>query len=440
MRYKILRLVSAIIIFWNIAPLSSLCAPFKEFTPPTRITVRVYRLFSSGTSTGTLCLYNDTNYGCTTFVGDANHPYPYGDNNPVTIPIETDYLLDVVPSEVSVEAFHPTAVQAQAIAARSYAYWHLNHGYVVDNSSQFQVFVPYAFEALPSADSPNFPNNLSSPCASTNLNRDQRVVCDAVSHQYYISYGTYPNDDSPAFTEYFLDIRNRTISSTLPYLVDVPDPISCHPEIRNRGHGHGMSQNGAGRWARGNLSFNINKNLGSWSVRYRHPAQILAHYYTGIHIRNAHNANARLTPEYRWNPLKVEWQTPDGTPPTFCGTASYTIRIWIQNTGTTPWSFKDVALRYRWFLPDNTVVDPGIGATIPTTLAPGKDITVTLTVNTLPSPPLTGHYILSFDMYTQDHGGYFSEREPGRPWYRYDVPVVFCPRFLPYIRKAQPVY
>ena len=52
MRHKILRLVSATIIFWNITPLSSLCAHFKEFTPPTSVIVKVFKLFSSGASSG----------------------------------------------------------------------------------------------------------------------------------------------------------------------------------------------------------------------------------------------------------------------------------------------------------------------------------------------------------------------------------------------------
>ena len=83
--------------------------------------------------TYTLCSPGDISYGCTAI---SSRSYPYS-ANPVTIPIETDYLLDVVPKEVSVEAFHPTAIQAQAIAARSYAYWHIRQGSTINNSTQF---------------------------------------------------------------------------------------------------------------------------------------------------------------------------------------------------------------------------------------------------------------------------------------------------------------
>jgi hypothetical protein len=180
--------------------------------------------------------------------------------------------MDVVPKEVSVEAFHPTAIQAQAIAARSYAYWHIRQGSTINNSTQFQVFVPYAFEALPPI---TFPDNLDNPCASSNLNNNQRIVCNAVAARYYIAYGSYPNDNLPAFTEYFADIRNRTISGGQPYLVAVDDPISSHPDIVQDGHGRGISQKGASRWVRGNLSFSINRDLGAWSVRWERVEQIL---------------------------------------------------------------------------------------------------------------------------------------------------------------------
>ncbi len=258
---------------------------FASFNPPSHITLRVYRLESSGAlwvnpATGTyhLCSSNDTYYGCTAI---SSRPYPYT-NNPITIPIETDYLLDVVPREMPVDPFHPTAIQAQAIAARSYAYWHIRQGSAINNSNQFQVFVPYTFEALSST---TFLDNPSDPCASSNLNRYQRIVCGAVARRHYIAYGTYPNDDLPAFSEFFADIGNRTVNGGQPYLIAVDDPISSHPDIVPDGHGRGMSQKGAGRWARGNLSFNMNRDLGAWSVRWERAEQILVHYYTGVHIR-----------------------------------------------------------------------------------------------------------------------------------------------------------
>ena len=322
-----------VIVLWSTMLPSSIAAPMSSFTPPTNITVRMYRLFSEGGSTGILCSSNDTSYGCTAFVGDSGHAYPYGTNNPITIPIETDYLLDVVPSEVSVEAFHPTAIQAQAIAARSYAYWHINQGSTINNSTQFQVFVPYAFEVLPPT---TFPDNSGDPCASNNLNDDQRIVCSAVAPRHYISYGTYPNDNLPAFTEYFADIPNRTLNGGQPYLIAVDDPISSHPDIVQDGHGHGMSQKGASRWARGNLSYNINRDLGAWSVRWEQAEQILVHYYTGVRIRDANKQI--LIPADRWNPLQINWGASGNRPPIMYHGSTYPISVEVQNTGVSDWT------------------------------------------------------------------------------------------------------
>jgi hypothetical protein len=193
----------------------------------------MYELYSGGDSTGVLCSLDDVSYGCTAFAGDEDYDYPY-DTNPTTVPIETDYLLDVVPREMGPAAYHATAIQAQAIAARSYAYWHIQHGSDINNSTDFQVFVPYYFEYM----SGTFPNNPGDPCVSSNLHEYQQIVCDAVASRYYISYG----DDSPAFTEFFADRLERTVSGDQPYLLSVEDPISTDCNVSNDGHGHGMSQ------------------------------------------------------------------------------------------------------------------------------------------------------------------------------------------------------
>ncbi len=96
----------------------------------------------------------DTRYGCT---ADPRHPYPYP-TNPATVSIEDDYLLDVVPREMG-PYYHPLALRAQAIAARTYAYCAIraNEGTgkywedcrkEINNSNQFQVFVPWYFEYI----------------------------------------------------------------------------------------------------------------------------------------------------------------------------------------------------------------------------------------------------------------------------------------------------
>ena len=426
-----------VIVLWSTMLPSSIAAPMSSFTPPTNITVRMYRLFSEGGSTGILCSSNDTSYGCTAFVGDSGHAYPYGTNNPITIPIETDYLLDVVPSEVSVEAFHPTAIQAQAIAARSYAYWHINQGSTINNSTQFQVFVPYAFEVLPPT---TFPDNSGDPCASNNLNDDQRIVCSAVAPRHYISYGTYPNDDLPAFTEYFADIPNRTLNGGQPYLIAVDDPISSHPDIVQDGHGHGMSQKGASRWARGNLSYNINRDLGAWSVRWEQAEQILVHYYTGVRIRDANKQI--LIPADRWNPLQINWGASGNRPPIMYHGSTYPISVEVQNTGvsdrTCGYPNFSYVLTYRWAKAGHGEVTGSGSASVCGTPKGDPSPTVNLTIQNIPNWG-PGAYTIRFDIYVTSAYGNFWFKDYG--WPTYDVSVCVdgpCRVYIPVVLKNYP--
>lgn len=406
--------------------------PYHAYSPPSSITIWVYHLRGDGSidPSYTLCFPGDASYGCTAI---SSRSYPYT-TNPATIPIETDYLLDVVPKEVSVEAFHPTAIQAQAIAARSYAYWHIRQGSAINNSTQFQVFVPYAFEALPPT---TFPDNPSNPCASSNLNADQRIVCSAVAPRHYIAYGTYPNNDLPAFTEYFADIRNRTVSGGQPYLIAVDNPISSHPDIVQDGHGHGMSQKGASRWARGNLSYNINRDLGAWSVRWERAEQILLHYYTGVHVRDA--GGTSLTPSYRWNPLSINWDTPDNRLPIMYHGGSYSVTVQVQNTSIYDWPIngQSWALFYHWAKTGFGEMASGNRAWTTVDVPKGDPpYTFSLTINDIPNWG-PGAYTLKFDMLLFTYGGtYWFSTTYG--WPTYDVSVCVdgpCKVFIPIVLK-----
>ena len=435
-----------LLLFFFLLGMISAHRALASFSPPSNISLRVYRLELSGAlwvdpATGGYhpCSTNDTFYGCTAFVGNSSYPYPYG-TNPVTIPIETDYLLDVVPSEVSVEAFHPTAIQAQAIAARSYAYWHINQGSTINNSNQFQVFVPYAFEALPLASSPNSPDNPSVPCASTNLNNDQRIVCGAVDPRHYISYDTYPNANLPAFTEYFADIRNRTVSGGQPYLMAVDDPISSLPDIVQSGHGHGMSQKGASRWARGNLSYNINQNLGAWSVRYDRAEQILVHYYTGVRLRDANKQI--LLPADRWNPLQINWGTPDNHPPAMSHGGRYPVSIKVQNTGVSDWTCGypnfSYELRYRWAKAGHGEVTDSSWASVCGAPKGDPSPMVNLTIQNTPNWG-PGAYTIRLDIYVTSAYGNFWFSDSGWPPYSVSLCVDGpCQVFIPLVLKNYP--
>lgn len=422
------------------APQAIARAPLS-YSSPSQISVRMYWLTASGARREpyTLCASGHTQWGCTAFCNEPGYPcegsqtlaYPYT-TNPVNIQIETDYLLDVVPKEVSVEAFHPTAIQAQAIAARSYAYWHINQGSTINNSAQFQVFVPHAFEALPPT---TFPDNPSNPCANSNLNADQHIVCNAVAPRYYIAYGTYSNDDLPAFTEYFADIRNRTVSGGQPYLIAVDDPISSHPDIGNDGHGHGLSQKGASRWARGDRSYNLNWDFGAWSGRWERAEQILVHYYTGIHIRDG--SGTRLTPLYRWNPLRITWNTPDNRPPIMYHGGSYPMAIQVQNTSPYDWPINGQfwALSYHWAKAGfgETASDNRVWTTVD---VPKGDppYTFSLTINDIPNWG-PGAYTLKFDMLLFTYGGtYWFSTTYGWPTYNVSICVDGpCKVFIPIV-------
>lgn len=441
-----IRLGRALLVLLFMLIVSFQFAIASPFVPPTEITVRMYRLrYPSGAiwtdpvdGSYHLCIAGDVYFGCTAFDNDSGNyppaqqrPYPYP-FNPTIIPVETDYLLDVVPQEIIADASHPMAVQAQAIAARSYAYsTALVYG-TINNSTDFQAFIPYKFESLlPTA----FPDNPGDPCASTNLNANQKRVCDAVAPSYYISYGTASDPGAPAFSEFFGDIPNRTLDGGLPYELSVADPISSHPDIIQDGHGHGMSQHGASRWAYGNLGYR--GNLDDWSVQWVSSTQILTHYYAGIHLRDADGV--RLTSDYRWNPLSIDWGTSDGQPPVMVLGKSYPVTIVVQNTGTLSWTIGGGAtyrLSYLWTKGTNEF-GSGHYAEIATQVPPGDPpYTFMLTINDRPD---WGHglYTLKFDMAIQAPGGtyWFHDLAPG--WLTYDVDVYGeYPLFLPMVTNG----
>ena len=444
----ILRFAGVLLILLIALLPSAAAAPVFSFTPPDSITVTMYRLvYPGGGNTNIACQLNppDENWGCTWFdrfhyPSDQVRPYPYA-TNPIAIPIETDYLLDVVPQELP-PYYHPTAVQAQAIAARTYAYWHINQGSTINNSISYQAFIPYKFESLPPA---TFPDNPSDPCASSNLNTDQRIVCGAVAPRYYISYGTYPNDDLPAFTEFTGDVYDHTIShpqqgTLYPYLLGVDNPISTACDANNYGHYRGMSQEGASRWARGNQCSYATQGDMPWNVRWERAEQILVHYYTGVHIRDA--TGTRLTPEYRWNPLNIDWGTPDNRPPIMYYGGSYPVTVQVQNTSIYDWPIdgQSWALFYHWAKAGFGEMASGNRAWTTGDMPKGDPpYTFSLTINDIPNWG-PGAYTLKFDMLLFTYGGtYWFSTTYG--WPTYDVGICVdgpCKVYIPLVLKNYP--
>lgn len=298
---------------------------------PNTVTVRMYTLYDNGSinyETGNpLCQVGDNRFGCT-LSNSYRYPYPtnpasvqidgtpqtlyFANNTPSTVKYQ--YLHDVVAKEAIPSLGLPVAFQAQAIASRSYAYWHAQRGTEMTNSNSKQVYIPgylYAPDRIPY----------------------QAFITNAVATKIYMSEG---GNSNAIFAEYSSEAGNVTATGGYPGLLSVPDPIS--QVLRCVGcHGHGLSQYSSYRWARGNTGWNSSSPTTAWSVKFTDSYQMLTHYYTGIHIRDANNPSTILTPNDRWVPLQLEWDFKPEAPRFACKGKTHVARVTVQNTGTTTW-------------------------------------------------------------------------------------------------------
>lgn len=400
----LLLLVTTLLILTQIYLVNNVQAmPSPSYVPPSHVTVRMYRLVSPDEAkqnpllrvgevhpSGVLCSAQSIVYGCTMFEGNINYPYPYENDNPVLVAVETDYLLDVLSQEMGSDGFHPNARHAQAVVARSYAY-HREHfdvhtgTPVMDNSTASQVFIPYRFEKWGNAI--NFSPNYYNPCYTWtyNLLPQQKRICNAVdASKHYLTGINHVLDlpdtplfgnNAPAFAMYFADTYNHSPTATLtepsivpgtnpprhvyPYLVGVVDSVSSDPNVPTEGHRYGMSQKGASRWAYGNMGWQ--GNLNRWSVQYNDVEYLLVHYFTNIQIRD--QSGYSIIPSGRWNPLSIGWGMPDNQPPHMQHGNSYPIALELQNTGTADWDCnfpsENFALKYRWTRNGNQAIGSG---------------------------------------------------------------------------------
>jgi hypothetical protein len=119
-----------------------------------------------------------------------------------------------------------------------------------------------------------------------------------------------------------------------------------------------MSQEGASRWARGNQCSLASSGDMPWSVQWN-ANQVLVHYYTGVRILDANNNNSYVVPTLRWNPLSINWGTPDNRPPSMSHGGSYPINVQVQNTSeVSDWAcVTPMYLRYRWSKPGSGVIN-----------------------------------------------------------------------------------
>jgi Stage II sporulation protein len=250
-----------------------------------------------GTPTNIRCSINSNRPGCT-----ANPDHLFPPTQPAVVNIEQFYLPDVVAKETPPAEFPSSSLKAQAVAARSFALWHIDRGEPIDSRSQ--AFIPYTFEALQEGVALSSP---TTPCTSTNLAEEQSRLCAAVSGGQYMALR---GEDRPIYAAYILDIPNATTGYPVgdgfnrdTYLKAVQEPISPAPGgcgVQSFSFSYGMSQRRLGRWARGNSCYTGNPDR-PYGVSWSRWEQLLVHYYTNIDIRSANGAI--LTPVYRWNPL-----------------------------------------------------------------------------------------------------------------------------------------
>jgi len=435
-------------------------APLKQFSPPAEIKLEMYALRDDGSinfrdysdphcsSTGGTQLA----YGCTWYdgrdaVGNREEIYPFS-NHEIEIGYEGEmrngfqqgYLHNVVPHEIAIEVSSQdnkalSALQAQAIAARTFAYYEtfapLDPDVTkrIDNSATKQVYIPFRYDALSIAQ--------------------QQRVGGAVAGGYYM---TLPGGLLPIQAHYGMDNDEWTAS----YLKSVYDPINAAYGLDKGTGWGGMSSKGASRWGFGHTSswgpvarddpnypHDINGDGDFWSASYDHAVQILTHYYTGIHLRDA--SDAIVTPAYRWLPLKVDWESGLFEPPEIMLPGeSYTITsLVLQNAGAVDWG-DNIELVYYWLRGGNLVGAP-VAVDVHNLVQGAGDETSRIENLAVQSPAelrIGDNATLIFDLRNTDDppGVYLSGREAqdGKPWFalKYDVCIGGeCHLYLPLVLR-----
>lgn len=419
------------------------------YQPIEYATVKMYQLNASGAINGPLCSQaNQFSWGCTAYCtnlsicnGSQTLSFPMN-TNPANVEIDgtagapgvsqyKQYLRDVVPLELGIQSGSQgnkplSATKAQAIAARTYIYQRMEYigqyG-TPNNSNLFHVFVPYNFDTL----------------TSTQKGRVQEATADRI-------YMTEPDSTYPIEALYGADNPANTSPGNRPYLKSVSDPISFLGTLDGTANG-GMSAKGASRWSFGHTSSRGPVASGDpnyphdaqgdgdfWSVRLDEAAQILTHYYTGVHLRDA-NTMGFLTLDYRWVPLQIAWS--GNCPPAMNHGQSCTATIQVQNTSTLDWNCGSVGyiLSYRWAKTGYSETDGANQVSLCGTIK-GATPTVNLIINNIPNWG-AGAYTLKIDIACTLSGNkYWFSNVYG--WPSYDISVCVdssCRIRLPQIAK-----
>ena len=195
----------------------------------------VLKLNPDGTkaSPESLCLVGNTDPGC----AEPGNSFPPM-NNPIYIDVENTYLSNVLPREMDVQNNDPTlpALQAQTIAARTYATWTaLNKPYndpfgfgypnQINNSTDYQVYYPGAYDHFLN---PNDPEGV------------KQMISTAISSTSGIHLATSYGVAIDA--EFGSDISGQSADEpSKDYLNTVQDPISTICGAVTNYSGWGMS-------------------------------------------------------------------------------------------------------------------------------------------------------------------------------------------------------
>ncbi|MBC7250986.1 MAG: SpoIID/LytB domain-containing protein [Anaerolineae bacterium] len=156
-----------------------------------------------------------------------------------------NYVKRVVPVEISASIYPTEAIKAQAVAARSYAWYHIEH---------------------PDPEHPDWDVSDWTDYQVMGREDQRHWRSDAATDDTRGQYIAYQGDVIKAFYSAENGCPTRGMTG-VDYIQAVDDPVSFGQE--RWGHGWGMSQRGARRWAEWH----------DWGYQ-----QILTHYYTNVTV------------------------------------------------------------------------------------------------------------------------------------------------------------
>lgn len=313
---------------------------------------------------------------------------------------------EIGPLPPYVSRWSSASIRAMAIAARTLVYnWcgiESYNGYPIMDDSNKQVYNPHRSDEAMGGKAEKL--------------RYKLIVKTTVG-----VYMTYEGND---FDVQYRDMTGaQTLTGTLaPPHIGVEDPVGANygPTLKP-----GMAQINADHWASGNDP-TADEAL---HPRWESYQQILTHYYTQVQVVRG-VAQERLTPNYRWLPLRVDWHTPQNQIPIMYSGNKYTVTFMLQNNGIYTWpGGGQVAFReHSWKTSPSVQLQPiQVTAILSITdpVTPGK----TISTDVVLQPPISAisgtAYYLRFEVGFWDGDTWtgFSDYEPQYDWPTFNVGV-----------------